>query len=199
MGIIQVRPALASRYASDLNVTILDPTVVCLRVLELFRLFFRIAFLASPPQALPAGRRPFEIGVAACLLTYVLALAFDYGLGYALVRAVVDIGVTGAAFFLGLMLVGKQARFQQAYGAYCGAVAFANVAALMVYQGAPVDETRPFAVAEFVLLVWNLALLSHVIRHSFEWPMWVSTVAALVYVYVITGLLFVLLPLPSAV
>lgn len=165
---------------------------------DLFLLFFRVAFLASPPQAIPPGRRPFELGVFAALATYVFALALDFGIAYATLRAVVDIGLTAALFWVGLVLFGKDARFQQAFGAYCGAVSFANLAAVLVYGGAPNAESVGFTLAEFVLLVWNLALLGHIVRHSFELPMWVSTVVALVYVYVITGVLFVVLPLPAS-
>ncbi len=166
-------------------------------MVDLFRLFFRVAFLASPPQDVPAGERTFVVGVTAALLTYVGALALDFGVGYASVRAVVDLGLSGAMWWACLRLLGREARFQQSFGAYCGAVSFANLAALVVFQGG-MAGTSTFALADFVLLVWNLALLGFVIRHTLEVRMWVSIVSALVYVYVLAGLMFVLLPMPPA-
>ncbi len=151
----------------------------------------------SPPQVIPAGERPFHIGVLSAVVTYVAALAVDFGIGYAFARAVVDISVSGAALWAFLRMNGRQARFQQAYGAYCGAVAFPNAAALVLYSGGAAGG-QAFSIADFVLLVWNLSLLGHVIRHSFELRMSLSIVAALGYVYMITSLLFLLLPLPSA-
>lgn len=147
---------------------------------------------------MPSGERPFIIGVICAVLTYVAALAVDFGVGYALTRALVDIGVSGLAFYLCLRAVGRQARFQQAYGAYCGAVSFANAAAFFLYAGGTAGQ-ESFSIADFVLLVWNLSLLGHVIRHTFELRMTLSIAAALVYVYLMTTLLFALLPLPEAV
>lgn len=167
-----------------------------IRVTDLFRLFFRVAFLMSPPQAVPAGERAFYVGVFSAVLTYVAALAVDFGVGYALARAVVDIALSGVLFWACLYMAGRQARFQQAFGAYCGAVAFANAAAFFLYAGGTAGE-QTFSIADFVLLVWNLSLLGHVIRHSFELRMSLSIFAALVYVYVLTTVLFVVLPLPD--
>ena len=94
-------------------------------------------------------------------------------------------------------MTGRQARFQQAYGAYCGAVSFANLAALIMYRGTP-SEDPVLALGDFVLLVWNLCLLGHIIRHAFEVRIFLSLVFALIYVYLITSLIFRVLPLPSA-
>lgn len=163
---------------------------------DLLRLFFRVAFLASPPQAVPAGERPFYIGVTLALLSYVAALAPDFGVGYSTARALVDITVTGALFWVCLKMVGRQARFQQAYGAYCGAVSFANLAALVIYRMSD-PAVQTFSLGDFILLVWNLCLIGHVIRHAFEIRMFLSILAALVYVYVITSLMFSVFPLPA--
>ena len=96
-----------------------------------------------------------------------------------------------------LRAVGRQARFQQAYGAYCGAVSFANLAALAIYRSGAQSAAPALALGDFVLLVWNLCLLGHVIRHTFEIRMVPSIVAALLYVFLITNLMFSVLPLPS--
>ena len=178
--------------------TISRPGLPTQRVSDLLRLFFRVSFLASPPQAIPAGERPFYIGLTLALLSYVLALAFDFGMGYATARAVLDIAATGLLLWVCLRLTGRQARFQQAYGAYCGAVSFANLAALVIYRSGAQSAEPSMALGDFVLLVWNLCLLGHVIRHTFELRMVPSLAAALFYVFLITNLLFRVMPLPSA-
>lgn len=165
---------------------------------ELFRQFFYLAFLMRRPQDVRGGEATLFVGVSAGLLTYVLAAASLYGFGPALYRAVIDMTMTGIALWAALRLTGKGDRFTQAFGGYCGAVAFVNAVAIPVYgTGNAVGGDVGFA--DFILLVWNLSLLGHVIRHTFEVRLPIGVLAAFVYVIVLTGLLGVIAPLPQAV
>ena len=160
-----------------------------MRVSELVRQFFNLAFLMRRPQDVPAGESTLPIGVGMALVSYVLALAAPYGVGVALTRAVIDVGLTGGALWLALRLTGRSARFAQAFGGYCGAVAFVNLAALPVYLSATAEPEMRIGIADFVLLVWNLSLLGHVIRHTFEIRLPTGILCAFVYVIVLSGLL----------
>lgn len=168
---------------------------------ELLQQYFNIAFLMGKPQDLPAGALQMRIGIAMALLTYVMALAVPYGVGRALLQAVIDLGCT--ALFLGfsLMLVGRQARFQQAYGALCGASAFINLAAVPLYTlRAPVTDASSASVsalADFVLLVWGLSVLAHIVRHTFDVKMVVSVLISFVYFLVLSSLIAGIMPLPE--
>ena len=144
----------------------------------LLRQYFDIAFLMGRPQELPGGEQQMRIGVALALVTYVVAIAGGFGLSRAVLLAVLDIGITGVVLRAALQLTGHPGRFEQAFGGYCGAAAFVNAATIPIYLGRG-GEGSGFA--EFVLLVWNLSLLGHVIRHTFEVRLATSILVAFAY------------------
>ena len=161
----------------------------------LFRKYFDIAFLMGRPQDLPAGELQMRIGVALAFVTYVLAVSTVFGLSRGLLLAVLDIGITGMVLRAALGLVGHPGRFEQAFGGYCGAAAFVNAATVPIYLGRG-GEGSGFA--EFVLLVWNLSLLGHVIRHTFEVRLATSILVAFAYAVILMLALDSVIPAGSA-
>ena len=170
---------------------------------ELLQQYFNIAFLMGKPQDLPAGRQQMKIGVALALITYVIALAVPYGISRAVVQAVIDLGCTAFVLHIALLLMGWKPRFEQAFGGLCGASAFINLAALPLYtlrpSGPDSQGSSIGLLADFVLLVWGLSLLGHVIRHTFEVSMVFSVVISFVYFILLSTLIATLMPLPSAI
>ena len=156
------------------------------------------------PQDLPAGRAQLQLGVVLALASYVLALAMPYGIGWAFVQACVDLGCTGVVLWIALNLVGHPGRFEQAFGGLCGASALINLAAIPILafrpelpNGAGGTASSSNALAEFVLLVWGLSLLAHVIRHTFEVRMVVSIVISFVYFILLSSLFASIMPQPD--
>lgn len=168
------------------------------RVAELLHQYFRIAFLMGRPQDLPGGRAQLQIGVVLAFATYMVALLGVYGFARSLVHVLLDLGCTGLGFYLALSLVGHPGRFEQAFGGLCGASAFVNAVAVPVYLDRPPAGAADAAptLAEFVLLVWSLSLLAHVLRHTFGVRLSVGIGIAFLYVIVLTTLMDALLPSP---
>ena len=166
---------------------------------ELVRQYFNIAFLMGKPQDLPAGPEQLKIGFVLALITYVMALAVPYGIPQALMQAFVDLACTAAVLHIALHVLGKASRFSQAFGGLCGASAFINLAAVPLYMTRPqgLQDSSGGALADFVLLVWGLSLLGHVIRHTFEVSMVISILASFVYFVVLSTIITVFLPLPA--
>lgn len=165
---------------------------------ELLKQYFNIAFLMGKPQDLPAGPGQLQVGVGLALLTYLLALSIIYGVERAFLQAVLDLGLTGIVLFLALKFTGHPGRFEQAYGGYCGASMFINLAALPIFLMRP-DAAEPGAttmgaLANFVLMVWGLSLLAHVIRHTFDVAMTLSVVLAFVGFLVLSSVITSLWP-----
>ena len=160
--------------------------------------YFNIAFLMGKPQDLPGGREQMKVGVLLALVSYIMVLAVPYGIGRAAMQAIVDLGCTALVLHLALTLMGFSNRFEQAYGGLCGASAFINLAALPVYTlrpyGPDVQVSSVSMLADFVLLVWGLSLLGHVIRHTFEVSMVISIVVSFVYFILLSTLIATLLP-----
>ena len=167
---------------------------------ELLHQYFNIAFLMGKPQDLPAGREQMKIGVALAFVTYVAALAIPYGISRAIFQALIDLACTAMIMHVALTVMNLRPRFEQAFGGLCGASAFINLAALPLYAFRPTvvaSETASAGnLADFVLLVWGLSLLGHVIRHTFEIKMFISIVVSFVYFILLSTLISMLMPLP---
>ncbi len=175
---------------------------------ELLKHYFNIAFLMGKPQDLPAGNAQMQIGILLAFVTYVLALSGAIGFGRAAMQGVLDLAGTGVLAWFVLSQTGKLARLQQAFGGLCGASAFINLASWPIYsialnsqsitQGAQTEPSLVPALALFVMLVWSLSLIAHVIRHTFGVTMVVSILVAFVYVYIWSSVITTLVPAPAA-
>ena len=167
---------------------------------ELLHQYFNIAFLMGKPQDLPAGIEQMKAGVALAFVTYVIALAVPYGLSRAIFQALIDLACTAMIMHVALSVMGMRPRFEQAFGGLCGASAFINLAALPLYAlrpSGPASQTASAGnLADFVLLVWGLSLLGHVIRHTFEINMVVSILVSFIYFILLSTLIAMLMPLP---
>lgn len=166
---------------------------------DLLHQYFNIAFLMGKPQELPAGREQMKIGVALAVVTYVIALIPIYGIGRAFIQALIDLACTALILHIALVVMGYRARFEQAFGGLCGASAFINLAALPLYtlrpSGPGAQSSSVGMLADFVLLVWGLSLLGHVIRHTFEVNIATSIVISFVYFILLSTLISSLMPL----
>ena len=169
-------------------------------VRELFQQYFNIAFLMGKPQDLPAGRAQLKIALALSIVSYVLALAVPFGVERAFLQALIDIGCTGLVIWMALRIVGHPGRFEQAFGGLCGASVFINLAALPLFALRPSNPEIGGAagtLADFVLLVWGLSLMAHVIRHTFEVRMFVSVAMSLTYFIVLSTVIASIWPAPA--
>ena len=171
-----------------------------LPVRELLKQYFNIAFLMGKPQDLPAGHAQLRVGIALALITYVMALAVPYGVGRALMQALIDLGCSALVMWMALNLVGRKERFEQAFGGLCGASTFINLAALPLYSMRPVVSDASGAsivgLADFVLFVWGLSLLAHVVRHTFEVKIAISVLISFVYFILLSSIIASILPSP---
>jgi len=167
-------------------------------VAQLLKKYFDIAFLMAKPQDLPAGSGQLHIAVVLNFVTYVLALLRFDGVGKASLHAAIDIACVAALFYAGLAFTKQLARFNQAFGAICGASAILNLVGFVLFS-LTYDKTDPSGsqlaqLSFFVLMVWTLSLLAHVLRHTFNLHMFNSIMAALVYYLFILQLLSIIVP-----
>lgn len=138
-----------------------------------------------------------RVGITLAFVTYVMALALPFGLFKATLQALIDLLGTALILWFALRQVNRLPRMQQAFGGLCGASALINLASIpiVMYRQSP-GELLMGGLAEFVLLVWGLSLLAHVIRHTFEIKMIVSIFIAYVYVVIWGSLINLLIPAP---
>jgi len=150
------------------------------------------------PQDLPGGETQLYIGVALNFFTYMLAQVSFFGIGLSALHAFVDIACSGIILYVALLLTSKLSRFQQAFGALCGASAVLNVFAIPMFQLTPIpDEGTASGLAvftRFLVIVWSLSLGALVIRHTFNVRQFTSVLAAALYFIFIVTVLEALFP-----
>lgn len=187
--------------SDTISVLVIDSRVFAVRVL--LHQYFNVAFLMGKPQDLPAGKEQMKVGVALALITYVMALAVPYGLSRAILQAVIDLGCTALILFVALNLTGLRHRFEQAFGGLCGASAFINLSAVPLYNlrpgGLEAQGSSLSFFGDFILLVWGLSLLGHVIRHTFELSMVLSIIISFTYFILLSTLISSILPMPEVI
>ncbi len=149
------------------------------------------------------GETQLIIAIVLNFITYVIALFTFTGLGAAMAHAGIDLACTGLFLYLALLLTNKRPRFHQAYGAICGAGAILNTAAIPMLQLTSIDDSAlaegstansVAILARFILLVWSLSLVAHVLRHTFGIRMFSSVLIAVMYYLFITSVLAKLFP-----
>lgn len=154
------------------------------------------------PQDLPAGDTQMYIAIAFNFITYIVALFSFTGFGRAVLHSAVDLASTGLLLYVGLLLFNRLPRFEQAYGAICGAGAILNLAAIPMLQLSRAPEgvqQSDFAMFSWiVLLMWNFSMVGHVLRFTFSVSIFVGIVAAVIYYLLISTLLGWLFPAESA-
>ena len=167
---------------------------------EILKQYFNIAFLMGKPQDLPAGGAQMRIGIALALITYVMALAVPYGVGRALLQALVDLGCSALVMWMALNFVGRIERFEQAFGGLCGASTFINLAALPLYSMRPLVSDASGApvigLPDFVLFVWGISLLALVVRHTFDVKIATSVLISFTYFILLSSIIASVLPSP---
>jgi hypothetical protein len=159
--------------------------------------YFNIAFLMGKPQDLPAGNQQLTVALLLGFTSYVLASLTHYSFGQSVGTAIIDLGLSALLIYTALVGTGRLERFNQSFGALCGAGAILNTAAIPIFlsrSNDPETISTLGGAADFFLLVWSLSVFAHVIRHTFEIRMLLSVVLAFCYFLLVISLLSTLWP-----
>jgi len=152
---------------------------------RLIQQFLKIAFLTGKPYELPANPATLQLAITLSFLTYVIATWQVYSPGSAIGHALLDIALAGLVLYFALSMVGKAARFGQAFAALCGANAVLNAVTLPVIYSRvnSVDpEAQKAHLIDFFFLVWSISVVAHIVRHSFDTNIPISIAASVGYI-----------------
>jgi hypothetical protein len=166
-------------------------------MLQLIRAWFELCLLRRTPQELPSSS--YLLGVYLCCygLVSVLVSSQSYTFNKALLLAGVDLGLLAVFGWSLLYLQSKTARISQTLSALAGSGSLMGLFALplMLAVGpSTVTEPVPAPLVSLwlLLLLWNLFVMAHIIRHalssSFATGFGVSLLYALFSMQVITTL-----------
>jgi len=155
---------------------------------RLIQQFLKIAFLTGKPYELPANPATLQLAVTLSFLTYVIATWQIYSPGLAIGRALLDIALAGFVLYFALSMVGKSARFGQAFSGLCGANAVLNAVTLPVIYSrvnAADPEAQQANLIDFFFLVWSISVVAHIVRHSFDTNIPISIAASVGYIILV--------------
>jgi hypothetical protein len=152
----------------------------------LFILIINIMRLRAAPQDLPYSRFLMLVCVGAYLCMGLVISLLDQDFGLALLSAGVDTVLLLGLAYLALWIRNFQARAVQTI------TAFAATGTIFELIGWPVvaylqttsaDDPSSLSLLLLALIIWNITVIGHILRHAIEVPMWVGTGVALLYIY----------------
>jgi hypothetical protein len=166
-------------------------------MLQLIRVWFDICLLRRAPQELPASTYLLGFSVCCYALVSVLVSSQSYPFIQALLLTAVDLGLLVISVSSLLYLQRKTARINQTLSALAGSGSLMGIIALpllLAIGPETVAEPVPATLLSLwlLLLLWNLIVMAHIIRHalssSFAIGFGVSLLYALLNMQVITTL-----------
>jgi len=152
----------------------------------LLQLFIDLCRLRRGPQDLPASRFLMMLSAAGYFVIGMAVSLLEQSLGLAMLSAAVDTVMLAALAWLGLWITGKTTRFTQTYTALTGTgVLFGLLGWPLIafLQGLPEGQGSSLSLLLLGLVVWNIAVIGHILRHALDLMMWAATGVALFYMY----------------
>ena len=166
---------------------------------QLIKVWLNICLWRAAPQDLPASGMLLSLSLACYALVSMLLSLGSYGLAGAVQLALLDLGLL-VVFVLSLLyLQGKTARINQTLSALAGTGSLLGVFALpLIWWAEPGQQPDqvPVLLTLFwlLLLVWNLLVMAHIIRHALSSSVAVGLGVSLLYVLVSMQLIAALFP-----
>jgi hypothetical protein len=167
--------------------------------MQLVRLFAAICLLRAAPQDLPASRMLLGITLGLYLLCSWLLAIPAYGQMRAVPVALLDTGLLIVFIQTLLYLLSRSARSLQTLTAMAGSGSLLGLLALpLVLWGQPAQMDEPLGglllYAWLLLLVWNLLVAGHILRHALSTSLGIGTGVSLLYALVSMQLFAKLFP-----
>ncbi len=161
-------------------------------LLTLWRSFFAICCFKSGPQDLPVSRDLLVLCLFAYGLSSFLLALSTQPIQIAILSGLIDAVLLAAISYAVLRLWRLPERWWQLTTALSGTgVIFSIVAIPLSYLLALSGNHHPLVLLLFLfvisLLVWNIGVMAHIIRHALSSSFALGVFVSLIYVWVITA------------
>ncbi len=145
----------------------------------LFDLFLDICLLRRGPQDVPASAALLTAVLGAYGISSMLVLLVSSQAATAIIQALLDVGLLAALTYTLLNLSGYQARFVQTLTTLAGTGTLLGLIALplVLWMSRTASDEGGSGAASLLfllLLVWSIAVMSHVLRHALSTSRWVG-------------------------
>jgi hypothetical protein len=153
---------------------------------SLILLILNIMRLRAAPQELPHSRFLMLAFIGTYLLMGVVISLLDQGIGLALLSAGVDTGLLIGLAYLALWVRGYQGRTMQTVTALVTTGTLFEIISLPLVaylQQASADNPSNLSILLLLLIIWNIAVIGHILRHAIDVVLWLGIGISLLYVY----------------
>ena len=161
------------------------------RLSILLQQFVWIALLRARPQDVPAGQSAMLVALSLNVVSYVLAVASSRSVADSVVLAFTDLAISALCLYFAVAVINKAPRFQQALTALAGGTAILNCAAVPVLWLSAASVSPSLGLLDVAIIVWGLAIIAHVLRHTLEVSVWISIALAFGFYVVVLNLMAV--------
>lgn len=154
---------------------------------KLIHAFWNICLLRQAPQDLPASNALMMLSMLAYGVASILVGLLSLSPGAAFMSGLLDVALMGAMTQLLLWIRELGARFVQTFTALMGTGAIMGVLALPLLFIQLQMGGQPALVPSLLILglmIWNLAIVGHILRHAMGAPFFVGVLLAVVFMYV---------------
>ncbi len=153
----------------------------------LLLLFIDICRLRGTPQDLPGSRFLLILTTSGYFAIGLVISLLALPLGLAILSAMVDTLILVALAWFSLWITGKTPRFTQTCTALTGTgVLFGLVGWPLItfLQGLPEGQNNSLPLLLLLgLVIWNIMVIGHILRHALGIMMWAASGLALLYMY----------------
>jgi hypothetical protein len=152
----------------------------------IIRLYFDICRLRTSPAEVPASALLAVLTVTAYALLGLLIATLEQRLAYALLTTLIDVVMLLALAYLALWVRDLRPRAVQTITALAGTGTLFSLLGLPLMLWLQRAGDNPSALASvllIVLIIWNIAVIGHILRHALALPTWAGMGIAVLYVY----------------
>ncbi|MEM7027308.1 MAG: hypothetical protein AAF410_03665 [Pseudomonadota bacterium] len=163
----------------------------------LFLAFLNICLFRKKPQDIPASTGLLAYALGAYALTAVLLLSVTETPVRAFFSAILEVSILGGFIYVLLTLTRKKSRYLQTLTSLYGIGAVLSLIALPVYillsmypeNQMGQDPIHGFSVLMLACLaIWNLVIMSYVLRHALEAGIFTSFMLAISYMWLMLSI-----------
>lgn len=154
---------------------------------KIIEAFWKICLFRQGPQDLPASSVLMLVSMLVYAVASVLIGLLNLAPIAALLSGILDVALVAAMTQLLLWIKALGTRFQQTFTALMGTGAMLGFLALpLLYIQLQMGDQPALlpSVLTLGLMIWNLAIVGHILRHAIGAPFFVGVLLAVVFMYV---------------
>lgn len=156
---------------------------------ELLKLFFKISLLKANPQDVPPSSFLMMLSIAVYGLLSLIISTIELPIAKAIFSALIDTGLLFALASVSLWIIGASERKAQTVTALAGTGSIVQIIAMPIMlwlsQIGEADASLLFLPrwALLLLVIWNITIIAHILRHALSLAFPIAIGIAVLYVY----------------